>query len=237
MNLQDARTIPPEQLFERRKQAITLFKKGMTRREIGEVVGVRRDVVGQWISKWEVGGIQALKVGTLKVGKAGKPKGSGLTLDLAQQKSIQKSLIEKTPDQLKMNFALWTRHAVQQFIKQDFGIEIPIRTVGDYLKRWGFTPQKPIKRAYERNEPKIRAWLEEEYPAIEARAHREKAEIHWGDETGISNRDQIGRGYAPKGKTPTRKHPGKRERINMISTVREDSIHVLRRKDEFRNAH
>jgi len=163
----------------------------MTRREIGEVVGVRRDVVGQWISKWEVGGIQALKVG-----KAGKPKGSGLTLDLAQQKSIQKSLIEKTPDQLKMNFALWTRHAVQQFIKQDFG-----------------------KRAYERNEPKIRAWLEEEYPAIEARAHREKAEIHWGDETGISNRDQIGRGYAPKGKTPTRKHPGKRERINMISTV------------------
>ena len=108
-------------------------------------------------------------------------------------------------------------------------------TTGDYLKRWGFRPQKPIKHAYERNERKIRAWLEEEYPAIEAKAHREKAEIHWGDETGISNQDQIGRGYAPKGKTPVRKHAGKRERINMISTcdqVREDSIHVLRRKNE-----
>ena len=131
-----------EQLFERRKQAVALFKKGMTRGEIGNIVGVRRDMVGQWISKWQTGGLQALKVG-----KAGKPKGSGSTLDVAQQKSIQKSLIEKTPDQLKMNFALWTRHAVQQFIKQDFGVEIPIRTVGDYLKRWGFTPQKPIKRA------------------------------------------------------------------------------------------
>ena len=214
MDLQDARTIPPEQLFERRKQAVALFKKGMTRREIGKIVGVRRDVVGQWISKWQNGGLQALRVG-----KAGKPKGSGVTLDLVQQKSIQKGLIEKTPDQLKMNFALWTRHAVQQFIKQDFGVEVPIRTVGDYLKRWGFTPQKPIKRAYERNDRKIRAWLEEEYPAIEAKAHREKAEIHWGDETGISNQDQIGRGYAPKGKTPVRKHGGKRERINMISTV------------------
>ena len=113
-------------------------------------------MVGQWISKWQAGGLQALKVG-----KAGKPKGSGSTLDVAQQKSIQKSLIEKTPDQLKMNFALWTRHAVQQFIKQDFGVEIPIRTVGDYLKRWGFTPQKPIKRAYERNDQKIRAWRQE----------------------------------------------------------------------------
>jgi len=214
MKFQDARTIPPEQLFERRKQAIALFKKGMTRVEIGEVVGVRRDVVGQWISKWQAGGMKALQVG-----KAGKPKGSGLTLDAAQQESIQKRLVEKTPDQLKMNFALWTRHAVQQYIKQDFGIEIPIRTIGDYLKRWGFSPQKPIKRAYERNDRKIQAWLKEDYPAIEAKAHRENSEIHWGDETGISNRDQIGRGYAPKGQTPIRKHPGKRERINMISTV------------------
>jgi len=214
MNFQDARTIPPEQLFERRKQSIALFKQGMTRVEISKIVGVRRDVVGQWISKWKAGGLRALKVG-----KAGKPKGSGLTLDATQQKNIQKHLIEKTPDQLKMNFALWTRHAVQQFINESFGIEVPIRTVGDYLKRWGFTPQKPVKRAYERNDLKIQAWLEEEYPKIEARADRENAEIHWGDETGISNQDQTGRGYAPKGKTPIRKHAGKRERINMISTV------------------
>lgn len=214
MKFKDARTIPAEQLFERRKQAIALFKKGMTRIEIGQIVGVRRDVVGQWISMWQAGGISALKVK-----KAGKPKGVGLRLTPVEQKKIQNHLIEKTPDQLKMNFALWTRHAVQQLIKQDLGIEIPIRTIGDYLKRWGFTPQKPIKRAYERNDRKIQTWLKEEYPMIEAKAQQEKAEIHWGDETGISNRDQIGRGYAPKGKTPIRKHAGKRERINMISTV------------------
>jgi len=214
MKLQDARTISPKQLYERRKQAIALFKKGMTRIEIGKIVGVRRDVVGQWISKWKEGGLRSLKVSD-----PGKPKGSGLTLNQDQQKKIQRCLVEKTPDQLKMNFALWTRHAVQQFIKKEIGIEMPIRTIGDYLKRWGFTPQKPIKRAYERNEKKVKAWLKKEYPAIESRAQKEKAEIHWGDETGISNRDQVGRGYAPKGKTPIRKHAGKRERINMISTV------------------
>lgn len=214
MELRDARTIPPEQLYERRKQAIALFKKGMTRIEIGKIVGVRRDVVGQWIAKWQEGGMKALKVG-----KPGNPKGRGLKLNASQQNKIKQYLIEKTPDQLKMNFALWTRHAVQQLILEKLNITLPIRTVGSYLKRWEFTPQKPIKRAYQRNDQKVQKWLKEEYPAIESKALKENAEIHWGDETGVSDRDQVGRGYAPKGKTPVRKERGQQERINMISTV------------------
>ena len=64
---------------------------------------------------------------------------------------MRKALIDKTPDQLKLPFALWTRDAVKLLIRQWFGIEMPIRTVGEYLKRWGFTPQKPVKRAYEQS--------------------------------------------------------------------------------------
>jgi len=65
---------------------------------------------------------------------------------------------------------------------------------------WGFTPQKPVKRSYERCSKRVQKWLDEEYPAIEEKAHKEGAEIHWGDETGMCNQDQVGRGYAPKGK-------------------------------------
>ena len=123
------------------------------------------------------------------------------------------------PDQLKLPFALWTRAAVRQLIKELFGEEMPIRTVGHYLKQWGYTPQKPVKRAYERNDTKVKTWLETDYPGLAKRAKAEGGEIHWGDETGISSADQVGRGYAPKGKTPVRRHKGKPERINMISTV------------------
>ena len=70
------------------------------------------------------------------------------------------------------------------------------------MARWGFTPQQPIKRAYEQSAPAVKALLEESYPAIASRAKAEDAEIHWGDETAVVNTDVRGRGYAPKGKTP-----------------------------------
>lgn len=155
----------------------------------------------------------------LKAKPRGKPKGSGCTLDEDQQKRVRECLVRCTPDQLKFDFALWTRAAVRELIASLFKIDMPIRTVGHYLKVWGFTPQKPVKRAYERCSKRVRKWLDEEYPSIEQRALEEGAEIHWGDETGMCNEDQVGRGYAPKGKTPVRKRRGKKERINMISTV------------------
>ena len=98
-------------------------------------------------------------------------------------------------------------------------LEIPTRTISDYLKHWGFTPQKPIKRAYDRNDEKVKQWLKETYPSIRSKTLQDNAEIPWADETGVSNQDQVGRDYPPKVKTPVKKHPGKRERVNMISTV------------------
>lgn len=214
MKLKDARTIAPDQLYERRKQAVALFKKGMARIEIAPIVGVGRNKVGEWISKWQQGGMKALKVG-----KAGAPKGSGQRLNEFEQERIRKILINEIPEQLKLPFALWTREAVRQLIEQTYGINMPIRTIGHYLKRWGFTPQKPVRQAYERCSKKVKKWIDEEYPALAKRAKAEGGEVHWGDETGICSEDQIGRGYAPKGKTPIRKHRGTRERVNMISTV------------------
>ena len=96
---------------------------------------------------------------------------------------------------------------------------MPIRTIGEYLKRWGFTPQKPLKRAYEQNPEAVKQWVEEEYPKITRKAKEEDAEIHWGDETGLRNDSQHGRSYAPRGKTPVIRLCAKRERINLISSI------------------
>ncbi len=98
-----------------------------------------------------------------------------------------------TPDQLKFRFGLWTWQAVQMLIEHRCGIRMPKRTMGEYLHRWGFTPQKPKKRACEQNLVAVKMWLDEEYPSIVQRAKEEWAEILWRDETGVRSDECAGR--------------------------------------------
>ena len=210
----DARKLPASAVEEKRRQAVKLRKKGMTRAQIGEIVGVHADTVGRWLKAYESQGAKALK---LKV--RGRREGSGRRLDPDQERKIRNLLLDKTPDQLKMPYALWTRESVKELVKEQLGIVLPIRTVGHYLKRWGMTPQKPVKQAYEQQPARVRKWLDEEYPDIQAKAKEEAAEIYWGDETGLRNDCQHERGYAPKGKTPVIRLNAKRESINMISAI------------------
>ncbi len=151
-------------------------------------------------------------------GKTGWPSVRGL-LTADQEKSIRIKITDKTPDQLKLPFALWTRKAVMDLIHQETVLRMPIRTVGEYLKRWGFTPQKPTKRAYEQNPKAMQRWLATDFPEIRSRAKKENAEIYWGDETGIRNDSQHERGYAPKGKTPVVRLNANRTSTNMISAI------------------
>ncbi|MGI5869421.1 MAG: IS630 family transposase [Kiritimatiellia bacterium] len=214
MQIKNAREISTNELFERRKQAVALYNTGMLIQDIAPIVGAHRNVVGRWIRLWESGGEKALKPA-----KPGRPKGSGRRLTPEQEKSIAKALVDKCPDQLKMPFALWTRAAVQEYIQRKHGVALPLRSVGRCLRRWGFTPQRPVRRAYERNPAAVERWLAETYPMIKARAEEEGGEIHWGDETGIHSDDVNGRGYAPKGRTPVRRAKGTAEKTDMISTV------------------
>ena len=107
-------------------------------------------------------------------------------------------------------------YAIRSYYDQMWRVRIAIRTIGDYLKRWGFTPQKPIKKAYEQNPQAVQEWLDVTYPEIKKRAAAEGAEIYWGDETGIRNDCQHNRGYAPRGKTPVVAVNAKRFSLNMI---------------------
>jgi|GEM_PF-1454377 len=155
----------------------------------------------------------------IKIGRRGRQYGDQRIFSPEQEKEIQRCLIDRTPDQLKLSFALWTREAVKLLIKQRYGISMPIRTVGEYLKRWGFTPQKPVRRAYEQNTEAVNRWLDIQYPEITALAKKEKAEIHWGDETGIQTDAYRVRGFAPKGNAPVIKLPAQKSSINMISSI------------------
>ena len=100
---------------------------------------------------------------------------------------------------MKLPFALWSREAVGQLIAQRTGIRLSLTAISSYLAAWRFTPQKPMQRATERNETAIWTWMEQDYPAIVTRVKREKAEIHWSDETGFSSQANYGRSFAPVG--------------------------------------
>jgi transposase len=102
---------------------------------------------------------------------------------------VQGIICDKRPEQLKMKFALWSRAAVMQLIVDECGVTLHVRSVGKYLARWGFTPQEPIKCAYEQSPAAMQAWLDDAYAAIAERAKIEGGEIHWGDETALVNTD------------------------------------------------
>jgi len=214
MEKQDTRKLKPEVQQQLRIQVVHLRKARKSYQEIADIVGIHPTNACKIFKAYEKGGQKAIQAK-----KRGPKKGSRRTLSAEQEKELKKAITDKSPDQLKFAFALWTRKAVQQLIKQLYSIDMPIRTVGEYLNRWGFTPQKPLRKAYEQNPKAVKKWLDEQYPAIHAKAKKEKAEIHWGDETGLCNDSQHGRSYAPRGKTPTISLCAKRERINLISSI------------------
>lgn len=211
---EDARTLSTQAQEEKRKQAIRLHKKGLRYKEIAELVGVHFETIGKWVRAYKTNGAKGISIQA-----RGRKAGSGRALTADQEKDIQRFITDKTPDQLKMAYALWTRKAVKELIEDKLGIKLAIRTVGDYLAQWGFTQQKPLKRAYEQSPGKVQKWLKEEYPEIKAKAKQENAEIYWGDETGVRSDTQHGRSYAPKGKTPVIRLSAKRTSCNMISAI------------------
>ena len=173
MQATDMRSLSREARHERRVQVIRLRKAGNTYDEIAELTGLSRTGVFDICKRHQAAGAQALKDAP-----GGRALGDGRRLDAAQEAQIRKLITDRTPDQLKMPYALWTRAAVAELIVQRFGIKLAVRTMGLYLGRWGFTPQKPMKKAYEQSPAAVKKWLDEEYPVIAACAKVEGAEIH-----------------------------------------------------------
>ena len=140
----DMRSLSHDARHERRVQVVRLRKAGQTYDEIAVQTGLSRTGVFDICKRHEAAGAKALRDAP-----SGRKSGDGRLLDAAQEAMVRKLLTDKTPDQLKMLYALWTRTAVALLIEHRFGIRLPVRTMGLYLARSGFTPQKPMKKAYE----------------------------------------------------------------------------------------
>lgn len=213
MSIQDARRLSPEAQEDLRRRVVrAVAEQEMSQAEAVRTFGVSKTAVHNWIVKYRSQGARAL---TSK--PRGRPKRS--PLKGWQAATTVKLISDRCPDQLKLPFALWTRDAVGELLAKRFGVCVSVWTVGRLLRKWGFTPQKPLRRAYERDPVAVQQWLDEEYPAIRRAAKREKAEIHWGDEMGLRSDHQTGTSYGRKGHTPVIPGTGQRFRCNMISTI------------------
>jgi transposase len=208
------RKLPAAAQEERRRQVVGLRQRGLAYRAIAEQVGLSRTGVINICQRFAVEGAKGL----VSKPRGRKPDEQRL-LDAAQEAEVQGLIRRHTPDELDLPFALWSRAAVRALIARRCGVGLAVRTVGKYLARWGFTAQKPIRRAYEQDPAAVRRWLRREYPEIVAQARQARGVIFWGDETGLRSDDVRGRGYAPRGRTPVVRVCHKRTSLSLISAV------------------
>lgn len=209
----DARKLSPQSQEDLRHRVVNAVRGRMKQTKAAQVFGVSLRAVNKWVAISKRDGRRALKAQ-----RRGRSAGGG-HLDLTQQQRIKRMVIGRMPDQLKLPFYLWTRDGVVALIEREYGVKVSATTAGRYLKAWGLTPQKPVRRAYERNDRAIQQWLKADYPALAKKAKREGATIYWGDEAGLRSDTAMGRSYAPAGQTPAIRATGKRFGCNMISAI------------------
>lgn len=209
----DARKLDVATQAHLRKLVVKAVRGGMSQTQAAATYDVSLRAVSKWMRLVRTGGLRALKPG-----KRGRLCGSG-RLNARQAQRIRKMVVGKMPDQLKLPFYLWTREAVRRLIEREYGIAMSQTTIGRYLKAWGMSAQKPVRRAYERNDEAIQRWLREEYPAIVKQAKRARATIYWGDEMGLRSDHVSGTCLAPAGQTPIVRATGQRFGCNMISAI------------------
>jgi transposase len=210
----DMRKLPAAAQEERRRQVVGLRQSGFSYAAIATQTGLSPTGVLNICHRFAAQGAQGLVSG-----KRGRKPDEQRRLDATQEAEVQRLIRGYLPDELGLPFALWGRAAVGALIARRCGVELAVRTVGKYLARWGFTAQKPIRRAYEQDPAAVRRWLRREYPVIVRQARRAGGVIFWGDETGLRSDDVRGRSYAPRGRTPQIRVCHKRAGLSLISAV------------------
>ena len=195
---------------EERLDAIRLLHQGYTRAEVASILQVAESSVYGWQSKFREGGLAALST---KIA-------SGRKRLLTDKQLLQLyKWLRGSPHQLQFDFGLWTRKIVRDLIRREFGVDYSLQNVGKILKMLGFSPQRPVYQALERDEGQRRIWMEETFPAIKERAETEGAKIFFADEAGCRTDYHAGRTWSPVGQTPVVRNLGKHESIGMASAI------------------
>ena len=211
MRQDDARKLDHKTLEEMRARAVRSVQNGQSPEVVAQALGINRTTIYDWLAKYRRGGWSALKA---KPVPGRPPKLSGHAI-----KWIYDTVTQKSPLQLKFEFALWTREMIAKLIAGRFGVKLSVSSVGRLLAQLGLTCQKPLRRALEQDDALVQQWLKKEYPKIKALAAREKADIYFGDAAHIRSDHHAGRTWGKKGETPIVLSTGQRRGMSMISAI------------------
>lgn len=210
----DFRSLSADTQAELRRLAFSMVDRGIKQYAIAETLELRTETISHWVQK---------RIELESRDCYGEKRGRRLyeqrILTQEQEKTIKDKILEKTPAELGLPYALWNRRAIAYCIKQETKKTVWLQTASKYAKRWGLTPQRPAKYASEQDSEKIKQWLEIDYPAILKEAKDIGAEIHWSDETGVALSTFYARSYAPSGKTPTIKLPALHGHVSIIASI------------------
>jgi transposase len=214
ITLPDARHLSDDVLEALRLRAVHGCELGFTEADVADLLGISRETVSRWWSAYAQQGCDALPGD-----RTGRPVGTGRTLSDDQAQHLQDRIDNQSPEALGIPSPLWSRRAVQDLIRKEFGISMPVRTVGEYLKHWGYTAKRPRRHARGQDPEEVDRWLNETYPNLARKAREEGADIVWCDETGVAADEYPGYGYAREGRRATIEVPEPHIRINMISAI------------------
>lgn len=217
MNIKDARSLSEDVLQYMRRQSHRLrHEDKMSWPDIARVVGVSLSALMSWVRNYN---LKNPELGDVSSKQRGRKIGEKRTLSPVQEAILKDLVANSTPQSLNVPYALWSLRAIAQAIKLKFQIDMPIRTVDEYMLRWNFTPQRPAIKAQEQKPIELERWLKRTYPAIEVRAAKEKATILWADETAVRQDTAWIRGFAAQGHTPEMQHTVRWSSMTMISAV------------------
>jgi transposase len=214
IHLPDARQLSDDALDVLRLRALRGIELGYTELELADLLGVTNETISRWWSAYDAHGLDALPHG-----QRGRPLGSGRFLTEPQAQRIRDCIDFYTPEQRGIPHALWTRRAVRDLIRHECHVDLAERTVGEYLRRWGYSSKKPSRQARKQDPEEVEEWLLDAYPAIEAQAEQEDAEILWTDEVGVAADQHPGSGYARIGERAPLEVPGPHIRVNQIAAI------------------
>jgi len=212
--VRDGRRLSPAAQEDLRRRAVAAVEAGKSQAEVSTVLGVSPKTVWRWVDAFRRKGNKGLKAG-----RRGRRAGEQKALDPRQEARVRRAVVGKYPDQLTLPGLVWTRPAVRQLVRDWFGIGLSLVTIGKYLRSWGLSPQKPIRKAYEQNPEAVARWLDVDYPAIAAKARKEGAVMLWLDQTGLRSDASVGTTWAPVGQTPVVGKTGKRFGVNVMAAI------------------
>jgi transposase len=211
MMKQDGRALDHKTLEEIRIRAVQSVEAGESPEDVIRTLGFGRTVIYSWLAKYREGGIDALRAKAIS-GRPSKMTGK-------QLQWVYKTVTSKNPLQLRFEFALWTRAMIREVIREKFGVRLSEVSVGRMLRKLGLSPQKPLRRAYERDPELVETWRQKQFPEIRRLAKKERATLYFSDEAGVRSDFHAGTTWALRGQTPIVPATGQRFGMSLISAI------------------